>query len=415
MLLSDLKNLEIPKTPGVYLFKKGGEILYIGKATSLADRTKSYFGRDLIETRGPRIVQMVEEADTLEWQESDSVLEAVILEAKLIKKHLPPANVKEKDDKSYKYVVITKEEFPRVLLVRGKELFGLSQDDQFLPEKLEASYGPFPKPGELKEALAIVRKIFPFRDTCEIGSKRPCFNARIGLCPGVCAGLQTPHDYKRQIRHIKLFFEGHKKDLVKELTHEMNNFARDERFEEAARARNQIFALEHIQDVALLKREKPGSREGYRIEGYDVAHISGTALVGVMTVATGGELDKAEYRKFKIRLTASAARQNDDNKSLSEILTRRLKHTEWKMPDLIVVDGSTAQKNTAERIIAEQNLSIPVVGVVKNEHHRPSHIIGESAIVKDHKIEILLVNAEAHRFAITYHKKLRDTLPKKKI
>ena len=411
MTLDDLKKAGLPKQPGVYIFKKGGAILYIGKATSLFDRTRSYFSPDLMETRGPRITQMIEEADAILYEVTDSVLEALILEAKLIKKHQPTANAREKDDKSYWYVVITKEDFPRVLMVRGKELFGLSQDERYLPENLLEMYGPFPQATELKEALKIIRKIFPFRENCEIGQDRECFNARIGLCPGVCAGKMSKEEYRKTIRRIELFFEGRKRDVVLEMQDEMLLCSKEERFEEAAVLRNKIFALEHIQDVALLKRETPGSRTGYRIEAYDAAHISGTSLVGVMTVAVGGELDKSQYRKFKIRV----ARQNDDNKTLEELLTRRFNHPEWGTPDLIVVDGSTAQKNTAERILLARNLTIPVVAVVKNEQHKPSHIAGDSAIVKDHKIEILLVNAEAHRFAITYHKKLRtDAFLKKK-
>lgn len=405
MTTDSFKKLELPRTPGVYIFKKGNEIIYIGKATVLAERVRSYFSKDLFETRGPKIVQMIEEADTLEWQQTDSVLEALILEAKLIKRHQPRSNTRDKDDKSYWYVVITKEDFPRVLAVRGKELFGLSQDDSYLPEKLDETYGPFPQATELKEALKIIRKLFPYRDTCELESVKPCFNARIGLCPGVCAGLMSREEYRKRVRHIKLFFEGRKREIMEEWGREMIALSEKEQFEEAALVRNKLFALEHIQDIALMKRGlSVGSRSGYRIEAYDGAHISGTSLVGVMTVVTGGELDKAEYRKFKIRVT----RQNDDNKTLTELLTRRLKHTEWRAPDLIVVDGSTAQKNTAERVLGEHNLAIPVVGVVKNEQHKPSHILGESAIVKDHKADILLANAEAHRFAITYHKKLRE-------
>lgn len=411
MTLAEFKKTDLPRSPGVYLFKKGAEVIYVGKATILLERVRSYFAPDLLAARGAKIVQMVSESDSLEWYTTDSVLEALILEAKLIKRFQPIGNTRDKDDKSYWFVVITKEEYPRVLLVRGKELHGLSASDVYMPDKLEETYGPFPHGGELKEAMKIIRRIFPFRDTCEIGQTRECFNARIGLCPGVCAGKMRRDEYRKIVRRLKLFFEGGKREILLDMQHEMLQLAKHEEFEKAAELRNKLFALEHIQDVALVKRATPESRTGYRIEGYDVAHISGTSLVGVMTVATGGELDKAEYRKFKIRL----ARQNDDNKSLSEVLLRRLGHAEWRLPDLIVVDGSTAQKNTAERLLAEHHLTIPVVAVVKNDQHKPSHIAGESSIVKDHKTEILLVNAEAHRFAITYHKKLRDALPKQRI
>jgi excinuclease ABC subunit C len=202
MQREDISRYDIPDTPGVYFFlgpKRGGagrdgkDILYIGKATSLHDRVRSYFAKDLGEARSPAIVAMVGKADGLKWQECGSVLEALILEAALIKKHQPPYNVDEKDDKSWNYVVVTKEDFPRVLIVRGREL----HDPVFLKTKnyqLKTVFGPFPHGGQLKEALKLVRKIFPFRDICMPASEntpqnrkaspygfKQCFNAQIGL------------------------------------------------------------------------------------------------------------------------------------------------------------------------------------------------------------------------------------------
>ena len=120
----DVKRANIPNLPGIYLFKKGGDILYIGKATSLKDRVRSYFSSDLIGTRGPLILDMVFKADKIDFIKTDSVLEALILESELIKKHQPKYNTKEKDNKSFNYVIITKENFPRVLIVRGRNLEG---------------------------------------------------------------------------------------------------------------------------------------------------------------------------------------------------------------------------------------------------------------------------------------------------
>ena len=187
MQREDLKKFKLPEEPGVYLFKKGRKLLYIGKATSLRDRVRSYFSPDLLAGRGSAIVGMVAEADRVSYQKTNSVLEALILEANLIKSHQPPYNVDQKDNKSWNYVVITKEHFPRVLLVRGRELF---QNSSGL--RNHYMFGPFPHGGQLQEAMGMVRRIFPYRDSkctpCGEGKNKqckPCFNRQIGACPGV--------------------------------------------------------------------------------------------------------------------------------------------------------------------------------------------------------------------------------------
>ncbi len=390
---------KLPDRPGVYLFRgPRREILYIGKATSLRSRVASYFRRDLIATRGPILVSMVEAAKTIDHIETDSVLEALILEAHLIKKYQPPYNTKEKDNKSFNYVVVTQEDFPRVITMRGREIEGGDIKIKYL-------FGPFPQGGVLKEALQIVRKIFPFRDKCTPGAGKPCFNAQIGLCPGVCAGTITKKEYAKIIARIKLFFEGKKSALVRSLEKDMRIAAKLQRFEEASRIKRMLFALTHIQDIALLKssfEQKLSNTESIRIEAYDVAHISGTNTVGVMTVVENDEVQKSQYRKFKIR-----GSKNDDNASLREILSRRFNHEEWKMPKVIVVDGGTAQVNTEEKELQEWGLAIPVIGVVKDEHHRPKNVLGKRDIVNQYQNAALLANSEAHRFAIAYHRDLR--------
>ncbi len=368
----------LPDSPGVYFFKKGKEILYVGKATSLRDRVKSYFSKDILLTRGPKIEKMLVEATTVEFVATDSVLEALILEANEIKNHQPIYNSLAKDDKSYLYVTVTKEEFPKIVVTRGS-----------------GTFGPFPHSAELKEALKIVRKIFPYRDAkCKLTGK-PCFNAQIGLCPGPCAGWVSKTEYSKQIRHIKLFFEGKKERLVKTLEKEMIALAKKREFERADEIKKKIFALNHIQDIALMKRDIGRNSTGFRIEAYDVAHISGTNVVGVMTVVVDGELDKSQYRKFKIK-----ADKNDDVKNLKEILTRRLNHPEWPTPNLIVVDGGVGQFN-----VAREMTKIPVVAVTKDERHKAKLILGEA---KGREREILLANSESHRFAINYHRLLRN-------
>ncbi len=433
MKIGDIKKYGLPESPGVYFFKKGREILYIGKATSLKDRVRSYFANDLIRTRGSRLVSMLVEADTLSFTPTDSVLEALILEAEEIRKHQPKYNAREKDNKSFSYVVITKEparmtdghrsggDFPQVLIVRGRDLkfktLGLS--------KIKASFGPFPHGMQLRDALKIIRRIFPFRDAkCKPGQVvqtltglqtrrgRPCFNRQIGLCPGVCTGEISKQEYAKTIRHIILFFRGKKKAVIRSLEQDMKKLARAEKFEEAEKVKRTIFALNHIQDVALLKNdlklEARSKTQGavFRIEAYDIAHISGTDTVGVMVVVEDGEALRSDYRKFRIRGAGKDIAHDIAN--LKEILRRRLGHAEWPLPNLIVVDGSTAQINAAKGVIAERGFNIDISAVTKDERHKAKDIIGQKNTVESWGRAILLANSEAHRFAINYHRHLRS-------
>jgi excinuclease ABC subunit C len=226
MKIEHIKQYNLPDEPGIYFFKQGTDILYIGKATSLRDRVRSYFSLDLIKTRGPHIVDMVFKADSLEHIKTDSVLEALILEANLIKKYQPNYNSKEKDDKSFNYVVITREAYPQVLLVRGKDL-----DEHFPKKEMKYVFGPYPHGLELKEGLRIIRRIFPYRDArCVPLSGKPCFNRQIGLCPGVCTGEISIKEYGRIIRNIKLLFEGKNHALIRTLTKEMKICAKEQAF-----------------------------------------------------------------------------------------------------------------------------------------------------------------------------------------
>lgn len=428
MRRQSLKKMKLPDAQGVYRFIGArGKILYIGRATSLRSRVRSYFAPDIGEKRGPAISQMIEEAKIVKWEKTDSVLEALILEAILIKKYQPKYNVKEKDDKSFNYIVITKEDFPRVLLMRGREL--LDSTLHAKPYTLTAVFGPFPRGGMLRDALKIIRKIFPFRDLCtphnaksRTSHVRPCFNAQIGLCPGVCSGAMGKKEYTKIIDHLRMFLGGKKKSLVKTLKREMRTVAKKHEFEKASALKRMISALDHIQDIALIK-DRPQYQgpplikkyqgrsliENMRIEGYDVAHISGKSMVGVMTVVENGEAERNGYRKFKIKTVHGV----DDTASLAEVLRRRFGHPEWQYPRLIVVDGGVAQKNRAERVLKEMGIEIPVVSVVKDEHHRPRQILGMEKVghfgISRPDIErmILRVNGEAHRFAIVYHKRTR--------
>lgn len=408
MTIENLKKIKIPDSPGVYFFKKGKKILYIGKATSLRDRVRSYFSGNILVSRGQLILKMLNEANAVDSIKTDSVLEALILEARLIKKYQPPYNTKEKDDKSFNYVVITKEDFPRILIIRGKDL----EKKRSLYD-IKYLFGPFPHGVIFKDAMKIIRKLFPFRDTCApapaVGLGKPCFNRQIGLCPGVCSGEVSKAKYGRTINRIKLFFEGKKSSLIKTLESEMKRYAKEKKFEEAEKVKKTIFALNHIHDIALIKDELKSRQgrplpENFRIEAYDTAHTSGANAVGVMVVVEDGELKSADYRKFNI----SDENAGNDISALEEVLDRRFKHIEWPNPRLIVVDGGKAQYNVARKVLDKYSYNITIAAVVKDEKHKPKNILGDANIKMQYEKEILLANSEAHRFALSFHRKKRS-------
>ncbi len=435
MQKSDLQKSNLPDVPGVYLFKQGRKVLYVGKATSLRDRVRSYFDDDLIATRGPRIVDMVTMADHVAYETTPTVLEALVREAALIKKYMPRANVDGKDDKTFLYAVITQESIPRVLVVRGKDIdFKTRVARATLATRLKAIYGPFPSGAQLREGLRLIRRIFPFFDTPKpVGARSKHqrakieFNTQIGQFPRAFGA----REYRRTIRKVALFLSGRGKELRISLEREMRQAANEERFEDAAQARRELFALDHIQDVSLIKdtdgyqkNVAVATKFGYRIEAYDTAHLSGTNAIGVMTVVIDGVPVKREYRTFRIRgnegsLTSlkkmsgrTTSRHGDDIASLKEVLSRRLGHPEWPFPKTIVVDGGKTQKKAVEAVLKDMSISIPVAAVVKDERHRPREVIGARAAGIS-EADAVLANAEAHRFSLARHRAARSRSLKK--
>ncbi|HLM84324.1 MAG TPA: GIY-YIG nuclease family protein [Candidatus Bathyarchaeia archaeon] len=399
---------KFPKSPGVYEFRdKQGKILYIGKATSLKDRVGSYFLKNGHRDR-PQIESMIPEVADVKVHETDSVLEALILEANLIKKHLPKYNVREKDDKSFGYFVITKEEFPRVLAVFKTQL-----------GKYEAKslYGPYMSKHQMETALKLVRKIFPFH-SMKAKTEKGCLDFQIGRCPGPYAASISKKEYRKNIHGIEMIFKGKKKYLLKELEKQMREYSKKGEFEKAAVARNRMFALEHIRDVALISsdmfsqgealgRPKASPREKSRIEAYDISNIGGDFATGSMIVFAGNKPDKSQYRRFKI-MTVDGI---DDVGMMREMLVRRFQN-DWPLPDLIFVDGGKGHLNMAENVVSEFGHDIPVVGVAKGPtrkkadmHYNKEALIFQN-VISDSKL-VERIRNEAHRFAIGYHKKLR--------
>ncbi len=411
MKKTDYKKL--PDTPGVYMFRNAKKnILYIGKAGNLKRRVSSYF----LRPQNSRIEKLVGEIRHINYKKTESALEALVLEAKLIKKYQPPYNILQKDDKSFHYVEITNETFPRVLLVRsGKKQLNV---------KCQMLFGPFIYAGAIREGLRILRKIFPWNLHTQ-SSLKPCFDAQVGLCPGTCVGAISKQEYKKIIHKIKLFFQGKKKQIIRELEKEMREASKNLEFERANVMKRQIFSLKHVQDIALINAPSvipSGREESHRIEGYDISNISGTSAVGSMVVfsaeggsppeadaplehASGGEggrPNKNEYRKFKIH----TVKGSDDTGMLREVVARRLKHNEWKFPDLMLIDGGRGQVSSVKGVLGEHGLKIPVVGIAKGPERKKNEFFGNTPAWTDEKT-LIQVRDEAHRFAISYHKHLR--------
>lgn len=464
---------KLPDVPGVYFFLKTRmradgnadkrrwprreDILYIGRATSLRNRVRSYFAPDIAEKRSQWIAKMLPLIKSIDYRKTDSVLEAVLLEADLIKKFQPPYNTGLKDDKSFNCVVITRENFPAVLAIRSKDIDFTDFQLKTSNLKLKTIYGPYPAGFHLQTAMEIIRRILPYRDAkClpdylfrgqntnslrgdtirsrnflrsvqPLGKRwagKPCFNRQLGLCPGTCTGEISRDEYAKTIRNLRLFFEGRKVQLLKLLECEMKAAAKRQEFEKAGELKRQLFALRHIQDVALItainsqlprlptRLQIVGQVGGqattnYRIEAYDLSHFGGKEIVGAMAVVENGVARPSEYRLFKLRgLTGS-----HETAGLREILRRRFHHPEWSFPHLIVVDGNEVQKQAAESVLRGIGQTIPVVAVVKDERHRPREVLGlghpRSSVIPNPRQSVLLANSEAHRFALRFQRRSR--------
>lgn len=420
MIPDFLEKSLVPHKPGVYIFKdKLNEVLYVGKAIDLYHRVASYFNRNDRKT-----TILVTRMSAVETIIVESELEALILEANLIKKFKPPFNVRLMDDKDYLYIGLTKEDFPKVITLRKHDL-----------NKVTKSFGPFPSSRTVRDTLKLLRRVFPW---CSNPPKnvdypkaklRACFYYHLRLCPGACVGLISKEDYQKNIKRFSKFMEGKKQELMDEIFKEMQQASSNQEFEEALRLKKMLQGigyltqtnrtklylenpnfLEEERSNALLDLQKDLnlSKLPERIEGYDISNIQGKEAVGSMVVLTQGEIDKSQYRKFKIKITGKP----NDVGMHREMLGRRLKHSEWRVPDLIIIDGGRGQVRGAKLEIINSKLDIPVYGLAKRlEWLYPP----EGEIIKLPKRSLSLkllqkLRDEAHRFAITYHRKLHGKM-----
>ncbi|MCX6809740.1 MAG: GIY-YIG nuclease family protein [Candidatus Berkelbacteria bacterium] len=382
-----------PDSPGVYLMQnKSGEIIYVGKATSLKERVRSYYNTGL-ESKTQK--QMQEVVD-IEFRQTDSPLDALFLEAQLIKKYSPKYNIKERDDKSRIYVHITRDKYPRIELIRETDLQHL--------EKSPVLYGPFLSTKSVSDALELIRKIIPFR-SCRVMPKKKCLYGYIGLCDAPCERRILVADYKKNVRSVRDFFEGKKSKVLSALKKELKQSAKNLQYEKAAKIRDKIYALNHIKQMFIISRDNPVTVFN-RIEGYDISNISGAYAVGSMVVFIDGVSEKSEYRKFKIKSINGA----NDTAMIKEVLTRRIRN-DWPMPDIILIDGGRGQVNIATEVLKKLSLNIPVIGLAKGPDRKKDELITSQVIPRKDILLFKQVRDEAHRFAKGYYEKLhRKTL-----
>lgn len=442
-----IKNKKLPDEPGVYFYyddKK--ELLYIGKATSLKKRVSSYFNKahdpSTSLRAGPsamlrtdnRISELVSKISRIDYIVTKTTIEALVLEANQINVHQPYYNVMLRDDKTFLYLVITNEDFPKPILMRGQELqrLGINPFDRELSEKAKkkflAVFGPYTSSKSLKQALDYVRRIIPWSDCSPpsvTGKTRPCFDRHIRKCLGVCTGEISKSDYRKIIKHLILFFDGKKERLIKQLEKEMKIASKSMNYEKAAIFRNKVFALNHIQDVAMITKEDvelPLAKivtdstidlDG-RIEAYDISNISGTSAVGSMVVFINGKPDKSKYRKFKIKTVEGI----NDVAMMEEVMRRRIKRGKqypiaWKMPEIMVIDGGKPQVNRVQEVLDDFQIDVPIVGLAKGFDRKQDRLIFDRSNLELTKIAAMgketfqKARDEAHRFAVKYHRQLR--------
>lgn len=410
----------LPDKPGVYLYHDSdNRIIYVGKAINLKNRVKSYFQSS--DKLGPKTAALVANIDSIEYWVVDSEIEALLLEAELIKLHKPRYNIILKDDKSYLYIKITtNEEIPRISTARREN------------EKGVTYFGPFPSAQTAKNVLKTIRRVFPYR-SCKTLPKTPCLFYHIKLCPAPCVDYVSVSDYRQMINQIILFLSGKRKTLEKQIEKEMHQASDQLLFEEAAKLKKKLDDIryitqsfrkpeDYIENPNLLEDQRTKTLEELkshvsqylplnnlpqRIECYDISNIQGKQAVGAMVVFTNGEADKREYRKFKIRTKDSP----DDFAMMSEMLRRRF-NNEWPLPDLLVIDGGKGQLQIALDTLTESGIAIPTISLAKRMEEiylKVGDTFEKIVLPRNSKALQLLqhMRDEAHRFGITFHRSLR--------
>ncbi|VTS02440.1 excinuclease ABC subunit UvrC [Tuwongella immobilis] len=415
-----------PTTPGVYLMKDAeGKVIYVGKAKVLRNRASHYFTQLAAEEQRTR--ELVKHIADLDYIQTDTEVDALLLESRLVKDLMPRFNIDLKDDKSFPYLQIRmREEFPRVEFTRNPKRRGV---------KL---YGPFTSARSLRMAIQVLQRIFQFR-TCKLDINsseerwrwfRPCLLASIRQCTAPCNLRVTPEEYRKQIRSLRMVMEGKKGRLIREMERDMLAASEAMLFEKAARLRDEIAALQKLELRGEAKRDiQPhvfhiDPKKGLRglkkilglkevprtIEGVDIAHLGGQDTVASLVSFLDGIPFKNGYRKYKIRTVEGI----DDFASIREIISRRFRsaaNDESIFPDILLIDGGKGQLNAARDVFKMLGVEPPcLISLAKQEEEifRP----GESESIKlsrsSEALRILQsVRDEAHRFAQHYLHTLR--------
>lgn len=430
------KLAELPKEPGVYFYKdKSGEIIYIGKAASLRNRVRQYFQAS--RYRDPKTEALVAEIVDVDWITVDSEMDALFLEAEQVRRYLPRYNILLRDDKSSAYVRIDyNSDHPTVSFTRRP----LDDGAQY--------YGPYFNSWAVRRALKYLRKVFPYSTHTTTVPKRACLYYQLGLCPGLEEGKTSLAEYRANLRKLTKYLKGERTQLIREVEKEMKAHAKAGEFEEAVAARNQLFALQGLsKQIVFSDREfmdisKDLGLQGladllglakvpHRIEGYDISHMSGTDTVASMVVFANGIPDKAEYRKFKMRIPG-----NDDFAHMNEAITRRLSEKNrkaWGLPNVFLIDGGKGQLSAAIAARDAAGCNTPMIGLAKREEEIVIHrdlsnvVLNRDFVAKsnailtqdDQFIRVLLpknshivkllqrIRDESHRFAVSYHSVLK--------
>lgn len=395
------KVARVPMLPGVYFFKNAlGEIIYIGKAKCLRKRVQSYFNRVL----DGKTQVMVSKIADLEYQAVDTEAQAQILEAALIKQKQPWYNIDLKDDKSFPWIRITKEEFPVISICRAK---GMADNNGLY-------FGPYTNGLLLRQALKEIRKVFGFR-SCKKMPKKPCLFYRVGLCPAPCAGMISADDYSGIIKNIRLFFDSKYQELLERLNLRMREESLKHKYEEAALIRDQISALSVLgqnkkkffssDEIEDLQKSAGLDKIPIRIEAFDISNISGKEAVGSMVSFFNGHPDKNNYRRFRIK----TINRIDDYAMIREVVRRRysrLKREGAALPDLVLIDGGRSHLTAAQEEIEKIGLDLPLASIAKVRENIYLKGLSRPIRLRQGAPALNLIRRlrdEAHRFALRYH------------
>jgi len=396
----------IPETPGVYFMKgERGEVLYIGKALNLKKRVASYFvGRKGI---APRTRLLVKRIKHITFIETRSEIEALLLEANLIREHKPRYNVELKDDKSYPMLKLTMgDTFPRLLITRDRR------------DRKAFYYGPYTDVRTLRRAVSYLKRIFPIR-SCRTLPKMVCLEYHLKQCVGPCEFNEAADQHRRIVRELDLFLRGQGKEVVRQLKTRMKFASRELDYENAARLRDRLQALEdmigetRVLDAAgaleELRIHVGLSKVPHRIYGFDISNIQGRAAVGSRVSFQDGVPEKAQYRRFRIKRVQGI----DDYAMIQEIVKRSFTARQGQdpKPDLILIDGGLGQLNAARGALAgSRHEKLPIVSLAKREEEiyrwnskKPLRLPRRSRALR----LLQRIRDESHRFAVTYHKHLR--------